>query len=95
MKISVINENEYIVYLNKYYYKYDKEKISNLMKNILAKLKKHYGIEVYSLFNVDCYIVKNPITGDIHIFYISEHSHVNGIGHGHVHKDGYTGYHKH
>lgn len=56
MKISVINENEYIVYLNKYYYKYDKEKISNLMKNILAKLKKHYGIEVYSLFNVDCYI---------------------------------------
>ena len=39
MKISVINENEYIVYLNKYYYKYDKENISNLMKNILAKLK--------------------------------------------------------
>ena len=50
---------------------------------------------IKKVFNVDCYIGKNPITGDIHIFYISEHSHVNGIGHGHVHKDGYTGYHKH
>ncbi|WP_195971149.1 ABC transporter ATP-binding protein [Clostridium thermobutyricum] len=50
---------------------------------------------IKKVFNVDCHIGKNPITGDPHIFYLSEHSHINGIGNGHVHKDGYTGYHKH
>ena len=50
---------------------------------------------IKKVFGVDCYIGKNPVTNNIHIFYISEHSHINGIGNGHIHKDGYTGYHKH
>ncbi|WP_297639083.1 ABC transporter ATP-binding protein [uncultured Clostridium sp.] len=50
---------------------------------------------IKEIFNVECHIGKNPITGTVHIFYISIHEHREGMGNGHVHLDGYTGVHKH
>lgn len=50
---------------------------------------------IKDVFNVDCHIGKNPITGKLHIFYISTHSHINGVGTDHIHLNGYTGIHKH
>ncbi|MGL5649433.1 MAG: ABC transporter ATP-binding protein [Clostridium sp.] len=50
---------------------------------------------IKELFNVECHVGKNPVTGTLHIFYMSTHEHVDGIGNGHIHLDGYTGIHKH
>lgn len=50
---------------------------------------------IKKLFNVECHVGKNPVTGTLHIFYMSTHGHIDGIGNGHVHLDGYTGIHKH
>lgn len=65
---------------------------------IIAKGKKEEILTkdmIKEIFGVDCYIGKNPITEDMHVFYLGTHKHVNGIGSCHVHLDGYTGYHKH
>lgn len=58
MKIDFINNDEYIIYLNKYYYTFDKENIDSCLKSILKKLKKMYDIEIYSTFNIGCHINK-------------------------------------
>ena len=50
---------------------------------------------IKQIFNIDCHIGKHPITGEAHIFYLSEHEHINGMGTGHVHGQSYTGKHKH
>ena len=55
MKIEYI-DNKYVVYLNKYYYEFDKNTINNCIFKILKKLKKIYNIEIYSTFNIECYI---------------------------------------
>lgn len=65
---------------------------------IIAKGKKEEILTkdmIKEIFGVDCYIGKNPITEDMHVFYLGTHKHVNGIGSCHVHLNGYTGYHKH
>ena len=45
--------------MNKYYYTFDKSTIEDCLSKILRRLKKVYNIEVYSIFNVDCYINEN------------------------------------
>lgn len=65
---------------------------------IIAKGKKEEILTkdmIKEIFGVDCYIGKNPITEDMHVFYLGTHKHVNGIRSCHVHLNGYTGYHKH
>ncbi len=59
MKIDYINNDEYIVYVNKLYYIFDKNNIDNILKKILKRLKKIYDIQIYSTFNVECYIDDN------------------------------------
>lgn len=56
MKIECINSNEYIVYLNKYYYSFNKETIDKCLNKIFRKLKKEYNVDIYSTFNIKCYI---------------------------------------
>lgn len=50
---------------------------------------------IKNIFNIECHIGAHPITGETHIFYISEHEHINGVGTGHIHDIAYTGSHKH
>lgn len=48
-----------------------------------------------SLFGVSCHIGINPITSKKHIFYMSAHEHLYGLGEDHNHEDGFTGKHIH
>lgn len=56
MKIVCISRNIYKAYINKYYYQYDKETINKCISKILLFLKKNYNVEIYSIFNIKCYI---------------------------------------
>lgn len=59
MKINFINNDKVVVFLNKYYYTFDKSTIEECLTKVLKRLKKIYNIELYSTFNVDCYINDN------------------------------------
>ena len=48
-----------------------------------------------NIFNIECYIGKNPINDKIQISYTTSHYHVNGIGSDHFHEDHFTGVHTH
>lgn len=48
-----------------------------------------------NIFNIECYIGKNPINDKIQISYTTSHYHVNGIGSDHFHEDLFTGVHTH
>ena len=59
MKIKFVNDNYFIVYLNKFYYTFDKNTIESCLSKILKRIKKIYNIEVYSTFNIECFINDN------------------------------------
>lgn len=59
MKIEYVSEDEFIVYLNKLYYTFDKSTIESILTKILKRIKKMYYIELFSTFNVECYINSN------------------------------------
>lgn len=48
-----------------------------------------------NIFNIECYIGKNPINDKVQISYTASHYHVNGIGSDHFHEDHFTGIHTH
>lgn len=48
-----------------------------------------------NIFNIECYIGKNPINDKIQISYTTSHYHVNGIGNDHFHDNHFTGIHSH
>lgn len=56
MKIDYINDNNYVVYINNLYYTFDKTNINILLNKILKRLKKIYDIQIYSTFNIECFI---------------------------------------
>lgn len=47
------------------------------------------------IFGIDCYIAKNPITGQIQISYMAGHYHIEGVGIDHSHSNKFTGRHTH
>jgi len=59
MKFEQVEKNLYRVYLNKKYYLFNKETIEKCVIDILQKLKRRYNLELYSIFNVLCYINNN------------------------------------
>lgn len=59
MKTEIVNNDKFIIYLNKSYYTFDKNTIESCLYKILKRLKKIYNVEVYSTFNVECYINDN------------------------------------
>ena len=59
MKTEIVNNDKFIIYLNKSYYTFDKNTIESCLYKILKRLKKLYNVEVYSTFNVECYINDN------------------------------------
>lgn len=59
MKIKYITDEKFIIYLNKYYYVFNKSTIDECISKILKKLKKKYNIDIYETFNIDCYICDN------------------------------------
>ena len=59
MKTEIVNNDKFIIYLNKLYYDFDKNTIESCLYKILKRLKKIYNIELYSTFNVECYINDN------------------------------------
>lgn len=59
MKIEYVSNDEFIIYLNKLYYTFDKSTIESILTKILKRLKKIYNIEVFSTFNVECYVNNN------------------------------------
>lgn len=59
MKIEFESDDKFIVYLNKLYYTFDKSTIESCLSKVIKRLKKMYNIEVYSNFNVECYINNN------------------------------------
>lgn len=56
MKIEYVSDDEFIIYLNKLYYTFDKNSIESILSKILKRVKKMYNIEIFSTFNVECYI---------------------------------------
>lgn len=56
MKTEYINNEKFIVYLNKYIYKFDKKTIEDYMYKILKIISKKYNLDIYSYFNIKCYI---------------------------------------
>lgn len=59
MKIDYIDNDKYIVYLNKSYYVFNKDTINNCLFKVLKRIKKEYNIDVYSTFDIECYINDN------------------------------------
>lgn len=59
MKIEYVSDDEFIIYLNKLYYTFDKSTIESILANILKRIKKMYNIELFSTFNVECYVNNN------------------------------------
>jgi len=59
MKIEYVSEDEFIIYLNKLYYTFDKSTIESVLTKVLKRIKKIYDIELFSTFNVECYINDN------------------------------------
>ena len=59
MKTEIVNNDKFIIYLNKLYYTFDKSSIESCLYKILKRLKKIHNVEVYSTFNVECYINDN------------------------------------
>lgn len=59
MKIEFVSDDKFVIYLNKLYYVFDKSTIESCLSKIIKRLKKLYNIEVYSTFNVECYINNN------------------------------------
>lgn len=47
------------------------------------------------IFGVNAYVGVNPINNKLQISFMHSHYHVNGIGHDHIHEDGFTGEHDH
>lgn len=59
MKIDYIDNDKYIVYLNKSYYIFNKDTINDCLFKILKRIRKEYNIDLYATFNVECYINDN------------------------------------
>lgn len=47
------------------------------------------------VFGVNAYVGINPINKKLQVSFMHSHDHVNGVGHDHVHEDGFTGKHSH
>ena len=47
------------------------------------------------IFGVNAYVGVNPINNKLQVSFMHSHEHVNGIGHDHVHDDGFSGIHTH
>lgn len=47
------------------------------------------------IFGVNAYVGLNPMNNKLQVSFMHSHSHINGIGHDHIHEDGFTGEHEH
>ncbi|MDU3337361.1 ABC transporter ATP-binding protein [Paraclostridium bifermentans] len=47
------------------------------------------------IFGVNAYVGVNPMNNKLQVSFMHSHSHINGIGHDHIHEDGFTGEHEH
>ncbi|MCR8745541.1 ABC transporter ATP-binding protein [Romboutsia lituseburensis] len=47
------------------------------------------------VFGVNAYVGVNPINNKLQVSFMHTHEHINGVGHDHVHEDGFTGEHEH
>lgn len=47
------------------------------------------------IFGVNAYVGVNPINNKLQVSFMYSHHHINGVGHDHVHEDGFTGEHEH
>jgi iron complex transport system ATP-binding protein len=52
-----------------------------------------------NVFGVNAYVGVNPINKKLQVSFMHTYEHVNGVGHDHVHEDGFSGehayYHEH
>ncbi|UOW66978.1 ABC transporter ATP-binding protein [Paraclostridium bifermentans] len=47
------------------------------------------------IFGVNAYVGINPMNNKLQVSFMHSHQHINGVGHDHVHEDGFTGAHEH
>lgn len=47
------------------------------------------------IFGVNAYVGVNPINNKLQVSFMHSHYHINGVGHDHIHEDGFTGEHEH
>lgn len=63
MKIKIIDENNFIVFLNKYAYKdidfTSKRDLEVRLKDLFQKLNNYYNVKVYGYYNVSIFIDNN------------------------------------
>ena len=63
MKIKIIDENNFIVFLNKYVYKdidlTSKRDLEIKLKDLFQKLNNYYNVKVYGYYNVSIFIDNN------------------------------------
>lgn len=67
-----------------------------------GKIKKCGSVEevittdmLKETFGVNAYVGINPINNKLQVSFMHSHQHINGVGHDHVHEDGFTGEHEH
>ncbi len=47
------------------------------------------------VFGVNAYVGMNPINKKLQVSFMHTHEHINGVGHDHIHEDGFNGEHAH
>ena len=47
------------------------------------------------IFGVNAYVGVNPVNNKLQVSFMHSHEHINGVGHDHIHEDGYTVEHTH
>nr|WP_317332322.1 ABC transporter ATP-binding protein [uncultured Romboutsia sp.] len=47
------------------------------------------------IFGVNAYVGVNPVNNKLQVSFMHSHEHINGVGHDHIHEDGFTGEHTH
>jgi iron complex transport system ATP-binding protein len=47
------------------------------------------------VFGVNAYVGMNPINRKLQVSFMHTHEHINGVGHDHIHEDGFNGEHAH
>ena len=56
MKIKYINDDKYIIFACKEYYKFDKNTIDKFINKMLKRINRTYDIDICYKFDIKCYI---------------------------------------
>lgn len=62
MKFSIIDDNNFNIFVNNKYLDFNSESendLYNSLKKVLINVRKKYGINIYGFYEVDIYVIEN------------------------------------